>query len=147
MRRYAQSLLRQYDANQDGRLQQDEWSQMRGNPQESDANGDGILTEEELAARLAAWGRGQGGDGGGDGTGTGDAADGPRRSYRFRTAAERLPQGLPGWFARSDADGDGQVAMAEYSRSWTINKANEFTRLDANSDGVITPQEALDSGG
>ncbi|NQT37484.1 MAG: hypothetical protein HQ581_08350 [Planctomycetes bacterium] len=71
------------------------------------------------------------------------AAAGQRKSYRFRSPTERLPDGLPNWFAQKDADSDGQVAMAEYASSWTDAKALEFTRVDLNNDGLITPKECL----
>lgn len=64
-----------------------------------------------------------------------------RKSYRFKSAVERLPGGLPGWFSSRDTNQDGQVAMSEYSHSWTDRTAEEFCRLDLNNDGFITPSE------
>jgi hypothetical protein len=68
-----------------------------------------------------------------------------RKSYRFRTPTEQLPEGLPDWFARNDSDGDGQVAMAEYTTYWSDSKVREFAGFDLNGDGVITPRECLDA--
>ncbi len=65
------------------------------------------------------------------------------KGKRFLTPTERLPEGLPDWFIRADADGDGQVTMAEYSPVYTDAKAAEFAKYDLNGDGVITPQEVL----
>ncbi|MFO0903629.1 MAG: hypothetical protein U0939_11550 [Pirellulales bacterium] len=65
------------------------------------------------------------------------------RSYRQKSPAERLPKGLPDWFARNDADGDGQVVMSEYTATWSESKAAEFAKYDLDSDGVITPRECL----
>ena len=65
------------------------------------------------------------------------------KSYRFKTAKERLPAGLPGWFTSKDANGDGQVSMSEYSKSWTESQAAEFKRYDLDNDGIITAEEAL----
>jgi hypothetical protein len=65
-----------------------------------------------------------------------------RRSYRFTPASERLPTGLPGWFKSKDANGDGQVLMSEYSRSWSKSTVAEYRRYVLNDDGVITPKEA-----
>jgi hypothetical protein len=59
------------------------------------------------------------------------------------TAAERLPKELPLDFARRDANSDGQVAMAEYSASWSDSIAREFNQFDLNQDGFITPKECL----
>jgi hypothetical protein len=50
---------------------------------------------------------------------------------------------MPEWFARDDADGDGQVAMKEFSVSWTDAVLAEFNQFDINRDGLITPQECL----
>jgi Ca2+-binding EF-hand superfamily protein len=70
-------------------------------------------------------------------------AEAKRRTYRFTPAGERLPAtGLPSWFKTRDANGDGQVAMSEYSRSWSKRMVDEFGRYDLNGDGVVTAREA-----
>ncbi len=89
---------------------------------------------------------GRGGGGGGESGGTSDKdrrrfAD--RNSYRIVPPLERLPAGLPDWFARNDADGDGQIMMSEFSSSWTQSVLAEFNQFDLNQDGLITPQECL----
>ena len=66
-----------------------------------------------------------------------------RKSYKFKTAIDRLPKNLPDWFARNDANADGQISMSEYASSYTREKAREFRKYDRNDDGIITPQEAL----
>lgn len=71
------------------------------------------------------------------------AGDDQRKSYRFKSPVERLPAGLPSWFRSRDANRDGQVAMSEYSRTWTDRTAEEFRRLDLNNDGFVTPKECL----
>lgn len=65
-----------------------------------------------------------------------------RHSYRFTPATDRLPSGLPGWFKSRDANGDGEVSMAEYSSHWSPSLVDEFRRYDLNNDGIITGQEA-----
>jgi hypothetical protein len=67
-----------------------------------------------------------------------------RRTYRFSTAADRLPKVLPSFFSR-DANGDGQVSMNEYSRTWSKSTVAEFRKYDRNDDGIITPKEAARS--
>ena len=48
--------------------------------------------------------------------------------------------GLPDWFAKLDADGDGQIALHE----WPADRSmEEFAKYDLNGDGFITPQEVL----
>lgn len=132
-RSYAESLLRQYDSNKDGSLDRNESKEMRAEWQMADTNGDGRITLDELEAKNNSFS-------GGDRRGSGGSGDRPKR---FLRPSERLPDGLPSWFARSDTDGDGQVMMAEYSTSWSDSKAAEFMRYDVDGDGVITPKEAL----
>jgi len=71
---------------------------------------------------------------------------GQRKFYRALSPTERLPEGLPEWFPRKDKDGDGQVSMAEFSDSWTNEKAAEFSKYDVNNDGYITPAECFEAG-
>ena len=66
-----------------------------------------------------------------------------RKSYRRKPPIERLPEGIPDWFARDDADGDGQIAMSEFSVSWTDGVLAEYNQFDLNRDGLITPSECL----
>ena len=55
--RYAERLVKQYDTNGNGRLEQDEWEKMHGNPKAMDANRDGVITTEDLARYIARYGR------------------------------------------------------------------------------------------
>lgn len=55
--RYAQRVVDKYDGNGDGRLDQDEWSQMAGNPRLADIDRDQVITAAELAERVAKYGR------------------------------------------------------------------------------------------
>jgi len=54
--RYSQRLVRQYDRNRDGRLDEAEWRQMQGNPRVADSDRDGVITVTELANRVARYG-------------------------------------------------------------------------------------------
>jgi hypothetical protein len=61
-----------------------------------------------------------------------------RKSYRFRSTKDRLTS----WsLAGRDKNGDGQVSMSEYSRSWSDRTAAEFQRYDSDGDGMITSEE------
>ena len=42
----------------------------------------------------------------------------------------------------NDRNGDGQVAMSEFSRTWSSRTVAEFQRYDRNGDGIITAKEA-----
>ena len=73
----------------------------------------------------------------------GDTSGSPglRMMRRFFVIPSQLPQGVAGWFLDNDADGDGQVTMAEFSANWTEVEAARFASYDLNSDGVITAEE------
>jgi EF hand domain-containing protein len=155
IRNFAKSMMRRYDRDGSGVLEKHEWGQVRGDPNEIDLNHDGKITQDEMAKRLENYSRRRGGgdrsDSSRDGRSEKSRSSGLNNakrpdSYRFATALELLPDGLPPWFAEQDASGDGQVSMAEYSSYWDDRKANEFVRLDLNGDGVITPRECLDAG-
>lgn len=165
---YAKGLLKRYDRNDSGVLERDEWESMSSYHRGADTSGDGIITREELANRLASYGSSSGSTGNSGGSASaGSAAADTRRpgssssggnyrssssssasrgGYRVRTATERQPKGLPDWFARNDADGDGQVSMAEFAVSWSSEKIAEFKEHDVSGDGIITPQECLAAG-
>ena len=136
-------LLGRFDHNRNGVLEKDEWKNIPGEPWKLDRNRDGKLDKQEIIARFSP---------GWDGGVSGDSEDDSRRSYdpnrkswRFLSAAERLPEGLPDWFAERDGNADGQVTMAEYSSYWSDGKAREYLKFDLNDDGVITPRECLDA--
>ncbi len=160
-------MFGRYDRNGNGVLEKDEWGGLGSDPSGYDTNRDGKITREEFAASMASRFGGRGG-GGGEGEGdrsrwysrregeesppgpAGDekgkpAAASGKKSSRFRTATERLAslEGLPEWFARTDADGDGQVRMSEYSTSWTDQVVADFAQFDLNNDGIVTPSECV----
>jgi Ca2+-binding EF-hand superfamily protein len=143
VRQYAESLLKKYDKNNNGTLDKDEWEQIqgswRGSWSDADRNGDGAISPDELTAQLLH------SNPQGSASSSSATAKVPSqgKSYRFLSPQERLPKGLPDWFIEKDADGDGQVTMAEYATLWSAAKAEEFARYDLNGDGVITPAECL----
>jgi hypothetical protein len=158
IQRFADAMLRRYDRNGNGSLEKDEWSQMRERYAAADANKDSVITSNEMMAHLSNARRDAPSDGQGASPNQRFARGGGRReesdadekkSYRFLTPAERLEAILSerdrDWFLQRDQDGDGQIAMAEYSDSWTDDKIDEFAALDQNADGVLTPQEYLRS--
>jgi Ca2+-binding EF-hand superfamily protein len=159
-------ILERYDANKNGKFEKEEWSGFRVDPSPADKNKDNVITKDELAAWMGDRFRNPEGDRGGDrgGDRRREGGEGDRnfyaarndgnasgqssnangsKSYRFKTAAERLPEGLPEWFARNDANADGQVAMAEFSTTWSDAVVADFFKFDIDSDGIITPRECL----
>lgn len=164
-RREAERAFRYYDRNHDGKVDAEE---MRNNRYGTDLpmydrNRDGVITMSEMEYRYARLrmenvqdsrnrggerregDRRRGGDAnerdGDDRAGDGEVAE--VRSYRRSSPLERLPAGLPDWFARDDADSDGQIAMHEFSTAWTDAVLAEFLQFDLNGDGLITPTECL----
>lgn len=146
VKRFAESLLKQYDKNSDGRLDRDEWAAMPSQHHSADANKDNVITVDELAARLSSYASGTPStssapsSGARPGTSSVSTSTGRRR---FLAPAERLPSGLPSWFLEKDADQDGQVMMAEFATSWSEATAADFARCDLNADGIITSKECL----
>ncbi|WP_425615308.1 hypothetical protein NA78x_005223 [Anatilimnocola sp. NA78] len=154
-RSWAEGMMRQYDKNRSGSLEKDEWGDLKPEHRLADTNNDGVITLDELTAKLAAYtgssssssygssGRSSFGSRGS----TTSGKPGDKKSYKFSTALDKLPKGLPDWFLRNDADADGQIAMVEYSASWSDTTAAEFQKYDLDGDGFITPTEVLGSTG
>jgi len=140
--------------------------QMKSSFRDADANGDGIITLDELTAKLGNYSQprrsaapqtasapstttvassGSSSRASSNGSGSSsDSGSSSKKSFRFLSPQERLPRGLPEWYSRKDADGDGQVSMSEYARSgWSDALADEFQKYDMNGDGVVTPEECL----
>jgi len=159
--RYVERIVKQYDRNGDGRLQAAEFHAMHGEPRRADLDQDGVITLEELAERVASYGRRrrirlrspnpaavfvfpllrsseQ------------PVAETPKRTTpetepeqerRFYVPRALLPQGLPDWFDKRDTDGDGQLTFSEFSRGATRTEIERYPRYDRNGDGVLTAQE------
>jgi Ca2+-binding EF-hand superfamily protein len=168
-KQYAESLIRQFDKNKNGMLEKDEFSEMKSEHRAADMNSDGVITLDELTAKLQSYSSGSSSSSGGSssssygsrngsssssggterrswfGSKTGSSTTKPtdKKGYRLSTPTEKLPKGLPEWFLRNDADADGQIAMVEYASTWTDQMAADFLKYDLNSDGYITPEECL----
>jgi hypothetical protein len=56
--------------------------------------------------------------------------------------AGRLPEGLPSWFKEWDLNSDGQVALYEW-RQKSTDPVGKFLAMDANDDGLLTPDEVM----
>jgi Ca2+-binding EF-hand superfamily protein len=156
--RYGADLL-MYDQNRDGviTLNEMEYRYARRRVENTrNAGGGGGSPQASDTADRGGRGNRDAGRGGGDGGRGGDRrATGKEEnpnpfanlnSYRIVPPVERLPAGLPDWFARNDADGDGQISMAEFSATWTDAVLADFLQFDLNRDGLITPDECLKAG-
>jgi Ca2+-binding EF-hand superfamily protein len=152
----AEDQLARYDKNRDSFLAGDEiTSRWTGNPMDFDRNGDGRLSLSELALRAARLRVAQEEVNTANNKGRQDNRQREQRQAAgetpppyngrksFATIGRSLPEGLPGWFAEKDVDGDQQVSMAEYSDKWSSDLVAEFQSFDLNGDGLVTPQECL----
>jgi hypothetical protein len=150
IRTHAEAMIKQNDKDHSGALERDkgEWEGVR-DAKAIDKDRNNIITLEEMTAFQLA-------QNGGKPAKKADPAAKPAaapvqpdplvksvKTYRVLSPIERLPEGLPDWFARDDANGDGQVSMSEFTHDWTPTKAAEFTRYDLNGDGIITTDECL----
>lgn len=137
-RDYAQSIMRQYDSDKDGTLSNDECGKMKNNPYPAaDKDNDRRVTLDELTNWLVDYVRSRRSSSRSSSSGSSAAR------IRFLSPVERLPSGLPEWFGDRDANEDGQVAMAEFTRDWNESELSRYLRYDLNNDGVITPKECL----
>jgi Ca2+-binding EF-hand superfamily protein len=155
IRQYAKSLMKDFDTNKNGQLEKEEWSQMKEKYKAADTNHDGIITLDELTKFLIAdSGAGPQTSGGTLATNAGsnsvalqgNLGGSKTNRYRSSSAYERLADlNLPDWFARFDADGDGEVSMSEFikAKGDTESTAKEFANYDLDNDGIISPQEVL----
>ncbi len=166
----AEDRLKRYDSDKDGVLSEAElkagrWSD---DPLQYDRNRDGKLSKSEMAVRYAnrrvqdegqkSASNNSGGRGGNDSRGWNRSEKNPQeespapvdrfgdaKSYRSSVSATEKVSGLPDFFARSDANGDGQVLMSEFSSSWSAETLEEFLKWDLNKDGIILPQECINA--
>ena len=127
----ARDLLTRNDKNRNGTLDKlnDEWNGLPFDTNTADKNKDGRLTLTEMIVAL-----------GGKPSANLGAAKVSSMSASFR---DRMPEVVPEWFTRMDADNDGQVTMLEYAEKKPFNDGMiaEFKANDANNDGIITITE------
>lgn len=143
--------LLQYDRNRDGVITLDEMEYRYArrrieNTRNVAAGGQAERDQGQQGGERRGRGGREGGREGGEGRNQSNGNPSPYAalsSYRVVAPVERLPAGLPDWFYRNDADGDGQISMAEFSATWTEAVLEDFYQFDLNRDGLITPEEAL----
>tara|TARA_R110002072_G_scaffold72335_1_gene172908 strand:+ start:330 stop:905 length:576 start_codon:yes stop_codon:yes gene_type:complete len=128
----ASMMLRAADANGDNTITRAEVDQLQAEMFEwSDRNGDGYLSSEDRSPvfqRLRAIHEAE----------ADDAADEPRRRGRGDRGRRGGRGGRGGDDLRAlDTDEDGRVSRAEFM----AREMPHFDRLDANSDGAVTPDE------
>lgn len=166
--RYSDKLFLRYDADANHELKFEEWSLMHGTPELADSNHDGRITPAELLERIAAYGLPRAmrlkpllpadenaspdlvaaGDAPAGNSTVEENAAAPPTTARtpvrpFFVDPSRLPAGLNHWFVDNDADGDGQISLAEFSATLSEAEVARFRARDSDGDGLITPQEFL----
>jgi Ca2+-binding EF-hand superfamily protein len=156
-REEAARAFRSYDRNNDGKISSEEMGRSRygADLPMYDKNRDGIITLNEMEYRYARRRVENTQETAGNQRRREDQGRkeeeekqfgyewGDRKSYRKTPLVERLPDGLPDWFSRDDADADGQVAMLEFSTDWSDSVIADFNQFDLSRDGLITPGECL----
>lgn len=168
IQRYSENLIKKFDRDSDGKLSTAEIDGLGESLRVSDFNRDGFITSEEFTRRIMAYSRRRSiritplaapspilsaanaqsatplGEASGSQPGDVNAAASvePAKPRQFVVAPGRLPTTLPEWFAKADANGDGQVSLAELSTNGSV-AATEFSKLDADGDGLITAQESI----
>ena len=161
--RFAASLMKRHDKNKSGVLEKNEWQKLGEGTEQFDLNGDDVLDEIELRAKLVGFSTNPNNSSSRLASKptanpkrtkrnksrkkTKRDPNGEPRSYRFKTAHERILSKVPNadWFVRLDRNKDGQIAMSEFAKKWTPSAAREFMDKDTNNDGIITPDELRDS--
>ena len=147
-KRYAQGLMTQYDANKDGKLDKAELGKMRRPPKNADANGDGVVTADELTNVLSGNSRPSTTvtkattDKAREATSKrlteyrSNSRSGSSSSSRTRSRSRRSSS-----MAELDKNQDGQIQMGEFAEEWDGEILAEFEAKDTNDDGVITAEE------
>lgn len=100
--------------------------------EELDANGDGKLMPEEMAAHMQA--RFEGADTNGDGALSKDEL----RARVEERMAKRADKYVDHMLERHDANGDGALTMDEMKPR---DEGKMFARMDADQDGAISKEE------
>ena len=163
----ADDRMERYDKNKDQYLDENELKEGRwsDSPMQYDINRDGKLSRQELATRyarrrLASGSQPETNQRRDDSNskksrdkrdnGEESVKDKPnlfekRASFRVTDADGKVPTaaGLPEWFTRNDVNTDSQVSMFEFSKKWTQDTIEDFSRFDSNQDGFITIKECL----
>lgn len=106
----------------------------RINFEEMDLNGDGKITQEEMAEHRAAKFAAQ------DTDGNGMLSSEELTAALIERAKAHSEKRVERMIERRDADGDGQISLAELAGDG--DRADKFfSRLDADDDGAISSEE------
>jgi len=119
------------------RAHEDELAERRDFFEELDEDGDGELVLDELPDELAPW------VGPADADGDGAIALDELLAADLDDMRAMLEAEIAGFFDEADDDGDGSFSLADLPRRDRADFEQDFLRLDANSDGVLSLEELL----
>ena len=149
VRKYAESLLKQYDKNKSGVLEKEEWAKMP-KPERYNTNRDKIITLDELAYGARNYGSSSSASSSSSlSSKYGFASVFPQgKVYRVKTQEELTKSmGVPSTFTSKDKDGDLQLVLSEFTTSLdSDSKLEDFKKHDLNGDWLITAKEWLEAG-
>lgn len=100
--------------------------------EELDANGDGKITQDEIAAHMQARFAQR------DSDGDGQLSAEELRSFMQERANRKIEKRISHMMKKHDANGDGQLAMDEMKEG---RMGKMMNRVDADGDGTISKEE------
>jgi hypothetical protein len=155
--RYARRLVERYDRNGDGKLQKDEWRRMQGQPAHADADGDQVISLDELAQWIFAYGAQRrlrlaypvmGWPESAATSVTSDNASGDKEVKPETSAPSASPEGAapPGDAGPASGQADSKAARPEArfhvpAKRFPAGLPAWFLQRDADGDGQLTLSE------
>ena len=153
--KYAESLIKNYDKDKDGKLNKEEINKMRRPPAEADVDNDGFVTKEELVGSVLLSRYDSDKDGKLSQSELVESLRSPsvRSPYRDRTPPKSLPRSSPDSSSQEkyeryvdsllnqyDEDKDGQLSQEEKKKM-----RRPPTGADTNNDGLVSRDELINS--
>ena len=145
LQKYLNEKFATYDANKDGRLDEDEVAKSRMFQKAVDENEDGFLDKREALVfisggkkkssspkpKTSQFGK----------TRSIKTTASSRSSASSRSTASSRKNGERKSLDGLDKDKDGQIQMHEFTEDWTADKLQEFRDKDKNGDGILSASE------
>jgi len=142
--RYAQSLIKTYDRNSDGKLSPAEMEKMRRPPVNADTNDDGYVSTTELINSLSSSSKNKSARASST-TAKSKAASSKsyaqKKDYKSRSSSGRRSRDTSSLGGGLDVNGDNQIQMHEFADQWDDEVLAEYYEKDKNKDGLITEDE------